>query len=62
MPVLMKQHPQHAGEDSNSYMQRMKDEFYTSYMGAILLILLSMNILVAYLVKQEKRQADNQTK
>lgn len=28
MPVLMKQHPQHAGEDSNSYIQRMKDEFY----------------------------------
>lgn len=34
----------------------------TSYMGAVLLILLSMNILVAYLVKQQKRQADNQTK
>ena len=28
MPFLMKQHPQHAGEDSNSYIQRMKDEFY----------------------------------
>lgn len=34
----------------------------TSYMGAILLILLAANILVAYLVKQENRQADKQTK